>query len=109
VDDLPIIDRARLERITRSDSKLAAEFLAALLDEAGQILDRLTVLVEADDRVAISDAAHTLKGMSAEVGALRLRAAAAALESEVQKERWPTCLEAARNALLELQHTLARP
>jgi HPt (histidine-containing phosphotransfer) domain-containing protein len=101
MDELPVIDRVRLELISRGSPARAAEFMGALLEEADDILAHLGVLI-ADagaDRGAVSDAAHTLKGMAAEVGALRLRAAAAALETETKPARWPGQLEAVTAAL----------
>jgi HPt (histidine-containing phosphotransfer) domain-containing protein len=103
VDDLPILDRARLELATRGNAALAKEFLDALFEEAAPLIERLDVLIGGADHVAVSDAAHTLKGMAAELGAMRLRAAAAVLEAEVQIEAWPLCLERVRTALVELR------
>jgi HPt (histidine-containing phosphotransfer) domain-containing protein len=105
VQDLPIIDRARFELITRGDPTLAQEFLGALFDEAEQLLGRLTVLLKGDDPTAVADAAHTLKGMAGELGAMRLRAAAAALETETEPMRWPDRIARVRMALAELQAT----
>jgi len=103
MDDLPILDRARLELITRGDSNLAEEFLGALFDEAGQLMERLGVLLRGDDHSAVADAAHTLKGMAGELGAMRLRAAAFDLESETEAARWPDRVECVRAAIAELR------
>jgi len=109
VDELPILDRARLELATRGNAALATEFLNALFEEADPLIERLGVLVGGEDRLAVSDAAHTLKGMAAELGAMQLRAAAAALEAELRSEQWPLCLEHVRTALAELQCASANP
>jgi len=109
VDDLPILDRARLDRITRGDAALANEFLGALFEEAAALIERLAGLLDSEDGVAVADAAHTLKGMAAELGAMQLRAAAAAFETEVRRELWPTCLERVRTALAVLQLAFANP
>jgi len=103
MDDLPIIDRRRLELITRGNTGRAGEFLDALLEEAAEIAGRLTTLLAGTDRVAVADAAHTVKGMAAEVGALRLRAAAAALEAEGESPRWPERVDVLNAALDELR------
>jgi HPt (histidine-containing phosphotransfer) domain-containing protein len=103
VEDQPIIDRARLELITRGDRRLAEEFLGALCDEADQLLERLSVLIAGDDPTAVADAAHTLKGMASELGAMRLRAAAVDLEGESEARRWPKRVEDVRAALAELK------
>jgi len=107
MDDLPILDRARLELATRGNAALAKEFLDALFEEATPLIERLGVLIGGEDRLAVSDAAHTLKGMAAELGAMQLRAAAAALEAEVREQEWPLCLERLRTALVELQRECA--
>lgn len=103
MDDVPILDRERLELITRGDGKLAAEFLGALFDEAGQLLERLGGLIGGDDRTAVADAAHTIKGMASELGAMRLRVAALDLESETDVVLWPQHVESIRAALAELR------
>lgn len=107
MDDVPIIDRTRLELITRGNAARADEFLAALLEEAEDILAGLQTLLAGEDRGAVKDAAHTLKGMSAEVGALRLRAAAAALETEAEPARRLDRLNAINAALAELRSHLS--
>jgi HPt (histidine-containing phosphotransfer) domain-containing protein len=104
--DLPILDRDRLKLITRGNGKLAGEFLGALFDEADQLLARLGVLLRSDDRIAVADAAHTLKGMAAELGTMRLRAAAAGLEMETEISRWPEHVESVRGALAELRSAI---
>jgi HPt (histidine-containing phosphotransfer) domain-containing protein len=108
MDDLPIIDRVRLELISRGSAARADEFMGALLEESDDILVQLRTLVATAgiDRSAVSDAAHTLKGMAAEVGASRLRAAAAVLETEADQARWPGQLNALTIALTELSSHL---
>jgi HPt (histidine-containing phosphotransfer) domain-containing protein len=90
VDDLPVIDAARLTLITRGNTALAAEFLAGLVEESDGLIERLRILLDGKpDAAAVRDAAHTLKGMAMEVGALRLRAVAAVLEAESEPKLWP--------------------
>lgn len=86
--ELPVIDRTRLELITRGDAARAAEFLDALLTEAADLLGQLAPQLSRAERSPVADIAHTLKGMAAEVGALRLREAAAVLEAETDPARW---------------------
>jgi two-component system, sensor histidine kinase and response regulator len=108
VDDRPILDRSRLELITRGNATLADEFLVALFEESGPLIERLHVLISGEDRVAVSDVAHTLKGMAMELGAMRLRAAAASLETELEADRWTSHLRSIDTALIELKaHTSA--
>jgi HPt (histidine-containing phosphotransfer) domain-containing protein len=103
MDDLPVLDRTRLQLITRGDAALANEFLGALVEEADALIDRLRSVLRSGDRTAVSDLAHALKGMATEIGAQRLRAAAAVLEAEAQPEKWPAGLDGARLAVAELR------
>jgi HPt (histidine-containing phosphotransfer) domain-containing protein len=103
MDDLPVIDRARLQLITRNDAALADEFLGALIVEAAGLIEALGSLIGAGDHQPVTDIAHTLKGMSTEVGAMRLRAAAAALEADPEPEAWPDHFKRVKAALEELR------
>jgi HPt (histidine-containing phosphotransfer) domain-containing protein len=110
VDDRPILDRARLELITRGSETLADDFLGVLFEESDVLIERLRVLTGGEDRVAVSDIAHTLKGMAMELGAMRLRAAAASLEAETEAERWPSHVNDIAGAFAELRaHVTANP
>lgn len=103
MDDLPVLDRARLGLASRGNTALADEFLNALFEESTSLIGRLGDLIAGDDGAAVADVAHTLKGISAELGAMRLRAAAAALEAQPQRARWGEAAERIRVALAELQ------
>jgi HPt (histidine-containing phosphotransfer) domain-containing protein len=103
MNDLAILDPTRLELITRGNTALANDFLGTLFEEAGTLTERLGGLIGSGDRIAVADIAHTIKGMSAEVGAKRLQAAAAMLESEAVPARWPDHLDQVRAALAELR------
>src|ERR1700729_734253 len=102
MDDLPILDRARLELATRGNAALAVDFLGALFEEANDLIQRLSTLIVGNDRIAVADVAHTLNGMATELGAMRLRAAAATLEAEPEPATWPEGVERLRAALAEL-------
>jgi HPt (histidine-containing phosphotransfer) domain-containing protein len=109
VNDLAILDPTRLELITRGDTALANDFLGTLFEEAGTLTERLSGLAGDGDRTAVADIAHTIKGMAAEVGAKRLQAVAAMLESEPVPEKWPEHLDQVQAALAELrQHVRER-
>jgi HPt (histidine-containing phosphotransfer) domain-containing protein len=101
--ELAALDGTRLDLITRGDAALAAEFLEALVEEGGAVLARLGTACTAGEPVAVRDLAHALKSMSAELGAQRLRAAAAELEAEAGPARWPALLAGAVAALDELR------
>jgi HPt (histidine-containing phosphotransfer) domain-containing protein len=80
MDDLPVVDRERLDLITRGDIATAVDFLAALIEEADSLLARLRVFSGNNEHLAVADCAHTLKGIAAEVGTMRLHAVAVILE-----------------------------
>jgi HPt (histidine-containing phosphotransfer) domain-containing protein len=103
VDEPPVLDRERLTLITRGNTTLAEEFLRALIAECAELFERLEAPLRSADRVAVSDIGHTLKGIAAELGAMRLRAAAAALETETQIAAWPQQVERLHAALAELR------
>jgi HPt (histidine-containing phosphotransfer) domain-containing protein len=73
-----------------------------LIEEAQEVLDLIVGATASDDRTALAELAHRLKGMAAELGALRLRAAAAALETE-DPEGQRIHVDAVRSALSELR------
>ena len=100
--DLPALDRTRLDLIAGGDEALAAEFLHALIEEAQEVLDLIVAAAANDDRTAVAEFAHRLKGMAAEIGASRLRAAAAALEAEESELRL-SHVNSVRSALSELR------
>jgi HPt (histidine-containing phosphotransfer) domain-containing protein len=103
MDDLPVIDDARLQLISRGNAAFAAEFLEALFEEAGGLIRELPAHIAAHDGTAVEGVAHRLKGMATELGAMRLRATAAALEKEPEPTHWPRYLERLRLALDELR------
>jgi HPt (histidine-containing phosphotransfer) domain-containing protein len=109
VADLPVLDQERLRLVTRGDAELASDLLRQLIDEAEDVLQRLHRALAGGDRAAVADLAHALKGMAAEVGALRLRAAAVALEAEPQPALWLGLLDRARAALVELRSLASDP
>ena len=99
----PVLDRTRLDRITRGNPSLARELIGELVDESRGVVERVRAAIGASAAREVHDAAHKLKGMAGELGALRLRAAALALEVETSPERWPAALATVERALNELQ------
>lgn len=99
----PRIDRAHLMEQTGGDANLAAELLGLF---AGQC-DRLLPLIAdtAGDRTARADAAHTLKGSAAGIGAGEIRALCDRAEAELRAGTEPettTLREAVARALAEI-------
>ncbi len=78
-NDEPVLDRGRLDAITGGSAGLARELLTALVDEASGITAEIRSTAElAGDRMR--DLLHALKGVAANVGAVRLQRAAEDLE-----------------------------
>lgn len=62
------------------DEELLAELIALFLEEAPKRLAALEEAQRRGDLTALKEAAHTLKGMAAQIGAVRLKEQAAGLE-----------------------------
>jgi PAS domain S-box-containing protein len=77
----PVFDRSVLIEILDGDQEAAGEILADFLDDAPRLVAGLAEAVETADLATAKLKAHTLKGASANVGALELRAAAARMEA----------------------------
>lgn len=73
-----VFDRPHLDRNTMQNQKLAAEVLGLFLVQLPAMLEALEA---ADEAAAWRFATHTLKGAAASIGAPRLCALAAELES----------------------------
>ena len=74
---LPVLDRAYLARFTFGNAALEQEVLGLFADQAPRYLD---ALASAQDARAWKEAAHTLKGSAAAVGAKAVAHLAACAE-----------------------------
>jgi HPt (histidine-containing phosphotransfer) domain-containing protein len=79
---IPIIDRDRLEKVCMGKPEMAQIFVDALIDETAPIVAALPESIVARNYAAVREAAHAVKGMAANIGAIRLSAAAELLERE---------------------------
>ncbi len=78
----PCIDRAHLAEQTDGDADLAAELLGLF---AGQCDRLLPVIADtAGERAVRADAAHTLRGSAAGVGANEIRGLCEAIETKLR-------------------------
>ena len=84
MSDLPIIDRERLNDVTGGDDDLATELLDTVMEELEPLVAGLDGLLAADDRTALQESAHHVKGTAGNVGLARLEAAAIVLEQGVK-------------------------
>ena len=100
----PSFDRAALFARLEGDEALLDVLLAAFLSDARLALDEIRAAVAGRDAATMSRAAHTLKGIMAEVGASQAARAAADVET---LERSAT-VGGAADALARLEHETAR-
>ncbi len=87
--DIAVLDEGVLMQVLESldmveDFPAASEFLMTYVQECNECLVTLNRAFESGDQEVFVRAAHTLKGMSAQVGALRLAHAAAEIEEQGQ-------------------------
>jgi HPt (histidine-containing phosphotransfer) domain-containing protein len=80
MNELPVLDRARLDAITGGSAPLARELVAALIGEARALAQQIHVAVAETDGGRTADLVHALKGVAGNVGAVRLQHAAGEFE-----------------------------
>ena len=103
VQDKPILDiKAAVNRLD-GDTELYAEVGQIYLEDAPEILAKLTEAISAGDREALERHAHSLKSASANIGAERARAAAFAIERVAETAE----LSALESLKEELAQTIA--
>ena len=89
-DEPPVLDRAALARLTELDPTGANKLLERVLQAFQTSVARLRPQAEAarhnGDRSALRLVAHTLKSSSASIGALRLSALCAQIESIIRQD-----------------------
>lgn len=80
-DTLPVLEAAALERVRNvGGDKLVARLVTTFLDAAPSRVDALVAASAAGELEATEKAAHSLKSMAANVGAVRLQALVEAME-----------------------------
>jgi two-component system, sensor histidine kinase and response regulator len=78
---LPLLDPSSLADAFGDDTKGRADLLALFLDRSRETIRKLGIAIEADDSAGAGRLAHGLRGSSAVVGAERLAAVAAQLNT----------------------------
>lgn len=94
-----LFDKADFLDRVEGDMELAAEIAAIFLEDAAENMDKIRQAVSRKDFGALGQAAHSLKGASANLAGMRVRQAAEDLE-RAAKENKPESVEH-RLALLE--------
>lgn len=103
-DIRPVIDRAYLARFTLGNADLEREVLQLF---AGQVPGYLTALSNARTVAAWREAAHTLKGSAAAVGAVHVSRLAEAAEALARDKADVPAGEAREQALAALHQAVA--
>ena len=73
-------DEEAFLRRCRNKPDRAKRLIVMFLEDAPLLLDKIKAEVNAEDFLAIHSSAHSMKGMAANLGALKLTESAAALE-----------------------------
>lgn len=79
--DEPVLDEDTVNGLRRLGDDFLVEIVRLWSDNLEPNLAAMRAALAADDLAAVSVAAHTLRGSAANVGAVRLSAACAALET----------------------------
>ena len=80
MNDVPVLDRGRLDAITGGSAGLARELVTMLIGEARGLAQQIHVAVAEANGSRTADLVHALKGMAGNVGAVRLQHAAGDFE-----------------------------
>jgi HPt (histidine-containing phosphotransfer) domain-containing protein len=86
-----ILDLERLRQIFGTALTGAREVVSMAVGDATACLDQIRAAVPAGDAGAIGEAAHAIKGMSANIGALQLSGAAAQIELAAARRDLAAC------------------
>jgi len=75
-----LVEFSRIQETSDGDREFEAELIEMYLDDALIHMDRIAKSIEAGDATALRQSAHTLKGSSANIGAVGVQAEAFTLE-----------------------------
>lgn len=85
---VPVIDGRRLESLCAGEVLLAVELVDALIEDAQPLVTSIAQLADRRMNDELRNAAHSLKGIAGNIGAVRLQSAAAALEAAARDHDW---------------------
>jgi len=105
-DELPVIDLARLQEVTEGDNAFEDELFVQFQKDMERNLAALEVEIQKGSGETLTRLAHNIKGTSANVGILRLSAAALALEVAARADDAASCASAYQNVVAEYQKVL---
>lgn len=100
-DDLPVIDLGRLQEVTEGDHVFEEELFVQFQKDMERNLGALEAEIRKGSGETLIRLAHNIKGTSANVGILRLSAAALALELAAREGNAKSCTLAYPNVVDE--------
>lgn len=105
-DELPVIDLPRLQEVTEGDHAFEEELFTQFQKDMERNLEALEAEIHKGSGETLIRLAHNIKGTSANVGILRLSAAALALEVAARADDAASCASAYQNVVAEYQKFL---
>lgn len=105
-DDLPVIDLARLQEVTEGDHAFEDELFVQFQKDMERNLGALEAEIQKGNGETLIRLAHNIKGTSANVGILRLSAAALTLELAARANDAASCVSVYANVVDEYQKFL---
>jgi HPt (histidine-containing phosphotransfer) domain-containing protein len=104
----PTLDLAQLSNIAAGRLDLMRRVLQAYLDSSPDTIKNLTTAQTTGDKTAIGFAAHSLKGSSRTIGALKLGDLCQALEASPDANHVRRVVEEYGQVVVEIQAYMAR-
>lgn len=86
--DTPILDQDRLEDIFGDDPEALKTFLQKAVKSITNLMTEIGKNISAQDEIAGKTSTHTLKGVSGNMGAMKMHEIAKALEQAILKKNW---------------------
>jgi signal transduction histidine kinase/HPt (histidine-containing phosphotransfer) domain-containing protein len=106
MEEIPVLDYNSLFERTMKDTQLMKEVVEAYLCDIPDLLGRISSSVSSNDAETVSINAHTLRGASSSISAMRLAKVAEKIELAAKKEDWT--LASSLTPQLELQFELLK-
>jgi len=82
-----VVDLTRIRKVSEGDRQFEIEIITLFLGDVTQRLARMERAIETEDAQALRREAHTIKGSSANLGAMRLRELAVECEDHAKQGR----------------------
>ena len=107
VKELPGFDMQNLLTMLGHDRQLAVRLLLTFMANMKNVADDIEAMTAEGNFIAAKELVHKIKGASGNIGAVRLHAAAEALEAELKEERYSAAFEGFRDIFTETMAVIA--